>query len=281
MVASELVHSIKGVLLEAIDNDTISLPTLPEVAIEVRKVATNSDASVADLCKVLERDPSVAASVIKVANSPLFRGNDKIENLRAAAARLGTRYTANFATGVAMRQLFQAKTAFINQIMVDTWTLSTEVAATAQLLSKAHPRLLPDRASLAGLTHRIGVLPVLTYAEKHKKLLDNEQALKQLIEEVHQDIGTRILEVWQFPEDIVNVPCDYLNFERDIPQADYADLVTAAVLQGAFSHDHPYANLDLASVKALERLGLQGEHAEQEQAQMVEHIEIAAAAFSH
>ena len=117
-VSSEAIFEIKQTLLDAIDNDTLNLPTLPEVAVEIRKVASSPDAAVKDLCKVLETDPTVAASVIKVANSPLFRGNGKIDNLRAAATRLGTRYTANFATGVAMRQLFNAKSPFINQLMV-------------------------------------------------------------------------------------------------------------------------------------------------------------------
>ena len=278
MVASELVESIKNILLEAIDSNSISLPTLPEVAVEVRTVANDPNASIVDLCKVLERDPSVAASVIKVANSPLFRGNEKIDSLKSAATRLGTRYTANFATGIAMKQLFQAQTPFVNKMLHDTWSVSTEVAAVAQIQSKVLPRLLPDRASLAGLTHRIGVLPILTYAEKHKKLLENEQTLKQLIEAVHQDIGARILKVWHFPDDVINVPRDYLKFDREVPQADYVDLVTVAVLHGSENPSHRYTDVDLSMVKAFDRLGLRDQVSD-DQAQMVEHIEIAAAAF--
>lgn len=279
-VSSEAIFEIKQTLLDAIDNDTLNLPTLPEVAVEIRKVASSPDAAVKDLCKVLETDPTVAASVIKVANSPLFRGNGKIDNLRAAATRLGTRYTANFATGVAMRQLFNAKSPFINQLMVETWNISTSVAASAQVQSRLHPRLYPDRASLAGLTHRIGVLPILSYAENSGTLIDDPAAMQQLIDVVHQDVGTRILEAWQFPDDLINVPCDYLLFERDIPEPDYADLVTVAILLDKKISDAMNIHVDFDTVKAFERLGIAAQQdGDEDQAQMIEHIEIAAAAF--
>lgn len=279
---SDLTQKIRDNVLQAIDSDRIRLPTLPEVALKVREVANDPNTTVGLLCDVLENDAAIAARVIKVANSPLFRGNKAIDNLKMATTRLGVRYTANFATGVAMKQMFQATTDIIDEMLRATWTTSTEIATYAHAYAQLRPGLHPDQASLAGLTHRIGVLPILTYAEENRKLLTNISSLKTIIEAVHQDIGTRILETWDFPPELVNVPKEYLDFERDIPHADYTDLVTVSVLQGMDNNtEHPYADVDLSRVKAFERLGLHTDDQNNEQNKMVEHIELATAAIGN
>lgn len=276
---SELTDKIRNNILHAIETDRILLPTLPEVALNVRQVALNSRTTVSELCKVIERDPAIAARVIKVANSPLFRGSKAIDNLKMAVTRLGVRYTGNFATGIAMKQMFQATTERVDKILRETWTTSTEIATIAYALAELKPGFQPDQASLAGLTHRIGVLPILTFAEDNPKLLANPRSLITIIDATHQDIGRKILETWDFPKELQVIPQQYLDFERQTDTADYTDLVTAAILQGCEQPDHPFHGVDLSRVTALQRLGLQtgSETAEQEQSQIIEHIELAAA----
>ncbi len=278
---SELTEKIRDSILAAIDADRIMLPTLPEVALNVRQVARDPNTTVSALCQVLEKDAAIAARVIKIANSPMFRGNKTIDNLKTATTRLGVRYTANYATGIAMKQMFQATTNLVDEILRETWNTSTTVATFAHAFAQLRPGLHPDQASLAGLTHRIGVLPVLTYAEDNRKLLSNLGSLKAIIEVVHQDIGARILQAWDFPRELVEVPLHYLDFDREVPSADYIDLVTAAVLQDSENPEHPYHSVNRLEVKALQRLGLtQAADSEEEQNRMIEHIELAAVAFA-
>jgi len=277
---SELIEKVRDSILDAIKSDRIMLPTLPEVALNVREVARDPNTTVAALCGVLEKDAAIAARVIKVANSPLFRGNKTIDTLKLATTRLGVRYTANFATGIAMKQIFQATTTAIDDILRATWENSTEIAAFAHAYAQLQPHLQADQASLAGLTHPIGVLPILTYAEENRKLLGNLELLHTLIEATHQDIGMHILRAWDFPDELVVVPKQYNQFQRDIPRADYTDLVTVAVLQGAENPGHPMAHVNLSSVTAYDRLGLREASTEAESNQMVEHIELAAAVFA-
>lgn len=277
---SELTDKIRDSILNAIEADRITLPTLPEVALNVRQVARDPSTTVTALCSVLEKDPAIAARVIKIANSPLFRGNKIIDNLKTATTRLGVRYTANFATGIAMKQMFQATTNTIDNILRETWNNSTAVATYAHAFAQLRPNLHPDQASLAGLTHRIGVLPILTYAEDNRKLLSNLNSLHTIIEAVHQDIGTKILQTWDFPPELVNVPKQYLDFSREAPHADYTDLVTISVLQGFEHPEHPFHHVRREDVKAFARLGLLDSGDQEEQNQMVEHIELAAVAFA-
>lgn len=276
---SEIIDQVREKILDAIANDRITLPTLPEVALNVREVARRPQTTVQELCKVLERDAAIAARVIKVANSPLFRGNKTIDNLKMATTRLGVRYTSNFATGIAMKQMFQATTSAVDAILRATWERSTEVASFAHAYAQLKPNLHADQASLAGLTHRIGVLPVLTYADENRKLLSSPDLLEQIIEGTHQEIGMHILRAWDFPEDLVIVPMQYRNFSRDIPMADYADLVTVSILQGVEHPEHSMHGVDIDTVRAFDRLGLRCDTDEAQQNQMAEHINLTAAAF--
>lgn len=278
---SQLIEQLREKLIDAIENDRLTLPTLPEVALNVREAAQDPNVTVASLCSVIDRDAAITARVIKVSNSPLFRGNSAIENLRMATARLGINYTCNLATGVAMKQMFQATTDTIDSMLRDTWAQSTEIAGIAHALAKNCPRLQSDQASLAGLVHRIGVLPILTYAEEDRKILANLDTLDTIIEAIHPDIGTRILKAWDFPEELINVPVQYSDFTRDIPSPDYADLVTVATLQRAQGTDSMLAQVDLSTVKAFSRLGFNhvADEDSEENRQFIEHIELAVAAY--
>lgn len=279
---STIIEQVRTKLIDAIDSDQLTLPTLPEVALHVREAAQDPNVSVASLSAVIARDAAITARVIKVSNSPLFRGSSAIENLRMATTRLGINYTCNLATGVAMKQMFQATTDIVDTMLRETWAHSTDIAGIAHALAKGCPRLQADQASLAGLTHRIGVLPILTFAEEHRKLLANVDILNEVIEAIHPEIGTRILQAWNFPEELVNVPKQYQDFSREIPAPDYADLVTVASLQCAQGCDHPLAGIDLSTVNAFGRLGLSQpvDEEQEESKQFIEHIELAVAAYN-
>ncbi len=274
---SEVTESLKEAIINAITEDELNLPTLPEVALNVREEASNPNSTVNTLCKILEKDAAIAARIIKVANSPMFRSAQSINNLKTATSRLGVRYTSNLATAVAMRQMFQATNAKIDKLFRESWEESTLIATQATAYAQLKPWLHPDHACLAGLTHKIGVLPILVYAENNPKAVGNLDNLQTLIDELHQELGTKILQAWDFPEDLIIVPQEYLNFERECEQADYVDVVTASLLQGAESSTHPYSYVELEKVTAFKRLGVHiSESQDVDNAENVEHIELSA-----
>jgi HD-like signal output (HDOD) protein len=253
---SELIQEVRAELLDAIAKDRLVLPTLPEVALKVREAASNPDIEIAELTKVVESDPAMAARIIKVANSPLLRASRAIEDLKMAVARLGIQYTSNLATSLAMQQMFQATSDLIDQQMRDNWAKSTEVASIAHVLARHYTKLKPDQATLAGIIHRIGVLPILTYAEANRKLLRDPTVLQAVIDELHPMIGKRIVETWNFPKDLIIVPEEHLQFDRVVPTADYADVIMIANLQSYTGTDHPLATMDCSGISAFARLGL-------------------------
>ncbi len=256
---SNLADQVQHALIKAIDNDELVLPTLPEVALKVREAAEDPDIDIPSMAKVLSNDAALTARLIKVVNSPLLRASREITDLAAAVGRLGINYTCNLATGLAMEQMFQATSDVVDRKMREVWSRSTEIAGIAHVLCRHYTRLMPDQATLAGLVHQIGVLPILTFAEEHSELLADSISLNHVIEKIHPIIGDKILRTWEFPEPIAMVPMNYLNFSRDSAKADYVDIVQVATLQSYLGTNHPYTELDWSKIPSFAKLGLDPE----------------------
>ena len=253
---SNLADKVQRELILAIENDQLVLPTLPEVALRVREAAEDPDIAIPALAKVIGNDTALTARLIKVVNSPLLRTNREINDLQAAISRLGINYTCNLATGLAMEQMFQATTDVVDRKMREVWNRSTEVAAISHVLCRNFTRLPADQATLAGLVHQIGVLPILTYAEEHSALLSDSISLNHVIDRIHPIVGEKILRTWDFPEPIAVVPSQYADFTRDSAKVDYVDIVQVATLQSYLGTTHPYTQLDWTGISAFAKLGL-------------------------
>lgn len=253
---SQLAEKVSQDIITALEADRLVLPTLPEVALRVREVAEDPDASINEMGKVIGSDAALTARLIKVANSPLLRGSKEITDLKMALSRLGIEYTCNIATGLAMSQMFQATTDLVDKRMRDVWTRSSEIAGICHVLCKHRTKLRPDQATLAGLVHQIGVLPILTYAEENPELMRDSFTLDTVIEKLNGPLGDRILKRWDFPEQLIHIPTQHMDFSRNIKDADYADIVTVAMLQSYMGSNHPLAKIDYSTVTSFARLGL-------------------------
>jgi HD-like signal output (HDOD) protein len=160
--------------------------------------------------------------------------------------------------GLAMEQMFQATSDMIDKRLRATWQTSTEVAGVCHVLAQHYTKLKPDQATLAGLVHLIGVLPILRYVED-SDIQISSILLDNVIEELHPPIGAAILKKWDFPKDLQNVPLEFANFQREVPAADYADLVMIANLQLIAGTEHVWNEIDRTSISAFGRLGLDPE----------------------
>ena len=253
---ANLAVQIEQEVTQAMDRDELELPSLPEVALRIRDEAENENVSAKSLSVVIGEDPGLAARIIRVANSPMFRATRPIEDLNMALSRLGVEHAANLATGFAMQQMFQATSDFVDRKLRTIWSDATEVAAISGVLAKSFTRLRADQATLAGLTHSIGVLPILAWAEENSGLLQDSLTLDKVIENIHGSLGTMILQRWGFPDEIALVPSHYNKFSRKAEQVDYIDIVMVANLQRIAGTSHPYNDLDWTTINAFNNIGL-------------------------
>ncbi|NKB97482.1 MAG: HDOD domain-containing protein [Pseudomonadales bacterium] len=253
---SDVAVQVANDIQVALDADQLDLPSLPEVALEIRDVAESETVSAVTLAAVVDKDPGLAAQLVRVANSPMFRATRSIDDLSQAISRLGVEYAANIITGLAMQQMFQATTELIDKKMRQVWRQSTQVAAWSSILCKKYTRLRPDQATLAGLTHTIGVLPILSWVEENDHIVRDGMTLDRIIDAIHPSIGTMILQRWNFAEEIVAVPESYQNLDRHAVAPDYIDIVSISSIICQHDGDQNAIEDEWDSTDAFERIGI-------------------------
>ncbi len=251
-----VLQVIQDDLNEALASDRLELPVLPEVALAIRDATADPKTNATKLAAVISQDAGVAGQLIKVANSSMYRGASAIEHLPMAISRIGLLNAANIATGLAMKQMFDAGGSGVEEILRLSWKHATDIAGFASVNAKYFTKLKPDQATLAGLTHNVGILPILKFAGEHPKLLENRELLDRVIEKLHPTLGLQILEAWEFPPEIRAVPANYLRFDLDTEEITYTDVVQVAYLQCMKGSDHPHAEIDCSQLRSFQKLGL-------------------------
>ncbi len=219
-------------LFEDLMNDRLDLPSMPDIAVRVQEAITEREAGPAELARILQNDPVVAARLMRAANSSVFSGQQAVESLQPAITRLGLATTREIVTAVALKSVFRSRNPNLNKRMVELWMHSSLVAATAQVLARKLQGFAADRALLAGLVHDIGVIPMVSNAVHYPELVRDPSLLEATIDEYRGQVGTMILRRWNFPADLIPVPlaAEAWMREVDAPGGDYGDLVLAAQL---------------------------------------------------
>lgn len=244
-------------LLTDLNNGNLVLPTLPEVALRVRDVVDDPEASASALSEIIVTDAALSTRLLKVANSPLYRGRIEIDSVQMAVARLGQTIIRSLVTSLVMEQMFQATSKNLDKRLHDLWEHSTEVSAICQVLASKQAGIKADEAMLAGLIHEIGILPILMKADEKPELLKNAAALDAVIENIHTKVGAEILRSWKFPENLIAAIEEQNDLTRDSETGpDLVDLVQVARLQSYMNTDRALSEEELNKIPAFKKLGV-------------------------
>ncbi|MCC2616427.1 HDOD domain-containing protein [Aestuariibacter halophilus] len=243
-------NALLTILVEKINNDTLVLPTLPAIALKVRKAADDPDINLHKMGDVISQDPSLSARIIKIANSAYLGRSVKVNSISQAATRIGLSQIKNISTALAMEQLFVSRNDLVKDYITKVWNNTVDVVANAmaalQVYSKGHRgKLNLDTLTLAALVHNIGVLPILTEAERHEDVFANPTFLNVAIQKLSCPIGAKIMLDWGFEDAFVKVAEKWRDMDYQTDNVSYIDFVRlGAVLAGAFdSHKDDVMNL--------------------------------------
>lgn len=245
-------------LIEDIRNNRITLPSLPEVAVKVRKYVDDPEMGTSQLSRIISTDPVLSARLLQVANSPFFRCLNPSASLQSAVNRLGAICVRNVVTSLVMAQLYKTNVSgSIKSLMKDLWEHTTKVAAYSHVISSKYSRLDPEQCMVAGLLHSIGYLPVLTELGNNKALLEEKDDILASLEEIHPQIGRIILETWDFPEEVTLAVSDHRDLDRTHEgSADVTDIVLVANLHALLGSGNPLCSRRWDEIPAFALLGL-------------------------
>lgn len=250
-------NALLTILVEKTNNDTLVLPTLPAIALKVRRAADNPDINLHAMADVIGQDPSLSARMIKISNSSYLGRTVKVTSTQQAVTRIGLIQIKNIATALAMEQLFVSKNTVVKQYMEKIWNDTIEVVAYALAALETHIKLTKNRQlsldslMLASLMHNIGVLPILTEAERHAEVFANPTFLDVAIDKLAGEIGAGIMTKWGFEPEFIDVAQNWKDMSVQTKDITYVDFVRLGAALSGKLDEHKEQIFDRAIEKGI------------------------------
>lgn len=187
---------------KAIVAGKFTLPALPAIALQVRKAVKDPLMDLSKLAKVVSLDPSFTAYLISLANSPIYRGVGNIDSIPMALGRMGMESTRNSAMIFAIRSLFKTKDQLCKKLLNLVWAQSCRVSALSYVIAENLKTAEPERASIAGLLHNVGLIPVLMKLVEQGESEQNIIGQWDDISRFSRKISVRVIAFWGLEDDL-------------------------------------------------------------------------------
>lgn len=217
------------------------LPAMPEMGQRILQLRAAHEPDIKKLADIVERDPSLAAQVMRYARSPFFGYRGAVDSVRVAMSRvLGYDMVMNLALGLATARPFRIPKT--GPLGLDAfWRHAVYSAALTQALSGVvAPGIRPPSgmAYLAGLSHNFGHLlighlfrdefiAVNKMVEEHPERPVTAIEMETLGVD-HAEVGSMLMEYWKLPDEIVVAIREHHNENYHGPHAVYPQLVLIA-----------------------------------------------------
>lgn len=253
--------------VEDIIADLRNLPSLPTVVMELLQTMGDEDVNIDRLAHGISNDQALAARTLRVANSPFYGMQGRIDTIAEAITVLGFVNVRSLVTtaGIATAWPTREAAGFEPRMF---WRHGLGVACCASTLAQL-AGLRPDRLFLAGLLHDIGRLVlVATHPAAFEEILRRRRADDCALIEAergvlgfdHAAIGAALCRHWRIPESIADAVDRHHRPRTDSTDqpAEPADVVHIAdVLSHALDlADDPQAMVPPPEPAAWHRLGL-------------------------
>lgn len=111
------------------------LPTFPTTALEVIRLASESESSAAELSRIISKDPPLAARILRVANSPYYGFARRISTIEWAVVALGFETLRETVLSLTLIDLFKG-TGLKNFDPRKFWKHADDTASVGRSLAK-------------------------------------------------------------------------------------------------------------------------------------------------
>ena len=211
----ELGTTMNDILTKKID----SLPPLPKTIIDLENFKKSSNKDLDTLLKIIEQDPLIIATLLKVANSAMFGFINKVETASRAIHLLGINFTLSIAFGSAIKNSF---TAGLNAYGITTDDFMRLANMSSNLLSLWIGRIdnaLKEELVLPAFLLETGRFVLASVAAEDgkedeflQKIKQNPNDISSIEKEYFNATSTQvtasIFKHWDLSETLINV-CKY------------------------------------------------------------------------
>lgn len=190
-----------------------ALPTIPAAASLAIQLLNEPDPDLSKVADIVLADQVIAARVIRIINSPLYKLLHEVESVKQALIYLGPQKVFE----IILTSCFLEVTDNCSVAGVrpqSCWEHSFGVALVARSLAELSGAVKPEMAYVSGILHDVGEVILM-----HQRRDQFRQAVQLAIEQelelydaerevfgtTHCEIGALLAEQWHFPEPLTQV----------------------------------------------------------------------------
>lgn len=204
MVAPQSDYTIYREVVAQLMNGQEELPGLPSITLDIRNALARPDISILALCKLIARDPSLSALLLKYASSGLLHGQAVPQTLFDVVRQLGMAQVERVTMIHSVKSLFTLHSASHKRLFLVAWERLILKSSICSFLAKVLGRVRPDHALLASLLSEIGTFAVLS-AFKSRDAIPSRELYIALCREYSKSIGVIMLKKWAVDEQYIQV----------------------------------------------------------------------------
>lgn len=267
MSAAKLAVALEEVVVNRLGNDTLQVPSLPEVAAKCLALLRDEDVNLREVTKLIERDPVIAARLMRQASSAALAA-EGTPSIQQAATRLGAPALRQLVLDASAKQLFQSRDGRIASVTAALWDHSMAVALLARDLAAIVGTMDAEGAYLAGLVHDVGkpiaaaILLELERVSPPASFTLTADSWLAAVHGVHRTIGVALAEKWRLHEDVaaaIRDSSEYDNARRESLQNVVCFANGVAKLQGIYPGEFDRADAEAMVMIGRSVLGLDDE----------------------
>lgn len=217
-------------IIERIILRTVDIPSLPPIAMKVMNLIQDDYASLKALEEIISRDQGFATRLLRIANSPYYGRDRKIEDIPQAILLIGFETLKSLIIATSLRDLHRNFGVFEQRL----WEHSLGVALCSSLLAMVTHMATSDEALVCGLIHDVGktvinnTMPEM-YIQIYERMYKENRPVIEIEDETlgfnHAIIGNLIAKKWKLPEKLEVV----ITYHHTYPYPDYEDQAFADI----------------------------------------------------
>jgi len=190
-------------ILEAMSRGTIPIPAYPAVALQLQEIVGRPEFGLDEVSRAVGSDPTLAAGVLRCANSALYGRGAPVTALGPAIIRIGASEVTRIALTATLESQAQAPGA-LALLRRGAWIESLGSAVLCQELARRRG-LSAEDAFICGLLHDFGKVVVTACVEsvlaRHPGAAPrSREAWAALAERYHVEVGLAVASRWRLPD---------------------------------------------------------------------------------
>ena len=202
-----------------------ALPPLPQTLVNLKKFKEKSVQEPIELLKILEKDPLILATLLKISNSAMFGFRNKVESAQNAIELMGINFTLSIAFGSAIKSTLNTNLSAYNLTsdqFIDLASMSTNLLN--KWLSKEDV-ILRDKLLLPVFLQDIGKFILSDLAEEKSISFDFYSKIKNDFEKIDDleleyfnitttNVSASMFEQWKLDSNLISIIENISNLEN-------------------------------------------------------------------